>query len=62
MQKRICYGKKKIPGEFSEAFKQLLGSFVDTTEENITYLTVKPEDKIPSQEEIEAATKMLNYG
>jgi len=51
--------EKKIAGEFREAFKQLLGKTVDTTEECITYLTAEPEDKIPSKEEIEVFIKML---
>jgi hypothetical protein len=50
--------KKKIAEEFREAFKQLLGKTVDTTEESITYLTAEQEDKIPSKEEIEVAIKM----
>lgn len=38
--------KKKITEEFGEAFKQLLGEPVDTTEESITYLITEPKDKI----------------
>jgi len=51
--------EKKIEEEFREAFKQILGKIVDTTEDSITYLTTEPEDKIPSKEEIEVANKML---
>ncbi|KAL4111786.1 hypothetical protein QTP88_015673 [Uroleucon formosanum] len=51
--------EKKIAEEFREAFKQLLRKTVDTTEESITYLTAKPEDKIPSKEKIEVPIKML---
>lgn len=32
---------------------------MNTTKESITYLTIEPENKIPSQEEIEMAIKML---
>lgn len=45
--------------EFREAFKQLLRSLVDTTEESITYLTVESEDQILSQEEIDIAIKVF---
>jgi hypothetical protein len=51
--------EKKIAEELGEAFKQLLGKTVDTTEESIIYLTAEPEDKIPSKEEIEVIIKML---
>jgi len=51
--------KKILQKNLEKLFKQLLGKPVDTTEENITYLTAEPEDKIPSQEEMEVAIKIL---